>query len=63
MKIGNFFFFKNKNIQARLNFILEILVLRIQPSYVTLRCGIFLEEDSFEAVKMIRWVTLVLVGQ
>lgn len=63
MKIVNFFFLKNKNIQARLNFILEILVLRIQPSYVTLSCGIFLEEDSFEAVKMIRWVTLVLVGQ
>lgn len=53
MKIGDFFF-KNKNIQAHLNFILEILVLRIQPSYITLSCGIFLEEDNFEAVKMIR---------
>lgn len=53
MKIGNFFF-KNKNTQAHLNFILEILVPRIQSSYVTLSCDIFLEEDSFEAVKMIR---------
>lgn len=50
MKIGDFF--QNKNNQAHLNFI--FLVLRIQPSYVTLSCRIFLEEDRFEAVIMIR---------
>lgn len=52
MRIGDFFFFfRNKNIHAHLNFILEILVLRIQPPCVTLSRSVFLEEDSFEAVK------------
>ena len=51
MRIGNFFWGGNKNIHAHLNFVLEILVLRIQPPYVTLSRSVFLEEDSFEPVK------------
>lgn len=51
MRIGDFFFYWNKNIHTHLNFVLEIFILRLQPLYVTLRCSTFLEEDSFEAVK------------
>ena len=44
-------FLRNKSVHVHLNFVLEILVVRIQFPYVTLSCSVFLEAQSFEAVR------------